>query len=66
MESLRAAFAPLAPYALYVAIAYATMSSVTTTRLLGIVLNDVRFSLADRHRHYESYYRRYYDPQGKS
>jgi non-specific protein-tyrosine kinase len=42
------------------------LSSVTTTRLLGIVLNDVRFSLADRHRHYESYYRRYYDPKGKS
>jgi capsular exopolysaccharide synthesis family protein len=42
------------------------LSSLTTTRLLGIVLNDVRFSLADRHRHYESYYRRYYEPKGKS
>jgi receptor protein-tyrosine kinase len=41
------------------------LSSLTTTRLLGIVLNDVRFSLADRHRHYESYYRRYYEPKGK-
>ena len=28
MESLRAAFAPLAPYAVYVAIAYATMSVI--------------------------------------
>jgi len=41
------------------------LSSVTTTRLLGIVLNDVQFSLADRHRHYESYYRRYYGNEGK-
>jgi len=41
------------------------LSSVTTTRLLGIVLNDVQFSLADRHRHHESYYQRYYETGGK-
>lgn len=41
------------------------LSSVTTTRLLGIVLNDVQFSLADRHRNYTSYYQSYYDAEKK-
>jgi capsular exopolysaccharide synthesis family protein len=41
------------------------LNSVTSTRILGIVLNDVQFSLADRHRNYESYYRHYYDKVDK-
>ena len=41
------------------------LAAVTTTRLLGIALNDVRFSLADRHRHYDHYYSAYYDRKKK-
>lgn len=34
--------------------------SVTASRLLGLVLNDVTNTLADRHRHYDDYYSKYY------
>jgi capsular exopolysaccharide synthesis family protein len=37
------------------------LASVTSTRILGTVLNDARFNLADRHRYHDSYYTRYYD-----
>jgi capsular exopolysaccharide synthesis family protein len=35
--------------------------AVTSTRILGVVLNDVVFNLADRDRHYGRYYDSYYD-----
>jgi receptor protein-tyrosine kinase/non-specific protein-tyrosine kinase len=37
------------------------LASVTSARILGTVLNDAQYNLADRHRHHESYYSRYYD-----
>jgi capsular exopolysaccharide synthesis family protein len=37
------------------------VSAVTSTRILGVVLNDVVFNLADRDRHYGRYYEGYYD-----
>jgi capsular exopolysaccharide synthesis family protein len=42
------------------------LASVTSTRLLGSVLNDVTFNLADReHYHYENSYYDYYDRERK-
>jgi capsular exopolysaccharide synthesis family protein len=37
------------------------LQSVSSTVVLGTVLNDTRYNLADRHQYHESYYTRYYD-----
>jgi capsular exopolysaccharide synthesis family protein len=37
------------------------VAAVTSTRILGVVLNAARSSLADGKSHYDGYYRRYYD-----
>ena len=42
------------------------MSSVTSTRVLGTVFNDVTFNLADRENYaYQSSYYSYYDKERK-
>jgi protein-tyrosine kinase len=41
------------------------IKSVTSSRLLGLVLNDATNSLADRNRHYDDYYTTYYQRQGE-
>jgi hypothetical protein len=41
------------------------VSSITSTRVLGIVLNDVTGNLADRRKAYGDYYHKYYDRQGE-
>jgi capsular exopolysaccharide synthesis family protein len=42
------------------------IASVTSTRVLGTVLNDVTYSLADRESHYaEGYYHHYYEAERK-
>lgn len=37
------------------------VASVSSTTILGTVLNDAKFNLADRHLYHENYYLRYYD-----
>jgi capsular exopolysaccharide synthesis family protein len=39
------------------------LSSVTSTNVIGTVLNDAKFNLADRHRYHENYYNKYYDKE---
>lgn len=41
------------------------VSSITSTRVLGIVLNDATGNLADRRKAYGDYYHKYYDRQGE-
>jgi capsular exopolysaccharide synthesis family protein len=36
------------------------LNSVTSSRILGVVLNDTTYSLADHYRHYDGYYSKYY------
>jgi capsular exopolysaccharide synthesis family protein len=36
------------------------IGAVTSSRILGIVLNDTTYSLADHYRHYDGYYHQYY------
>jgi len=41
------------------------LGSISSTRILGIVLNDVVFNLADRSRYYGNYYEHYYEKGSK-
>jgi capsular exopolysaccharide synthesis family protein len=42
------------------------IKSVTSARILGVVLNDVAHNLADRYRNYDGYYSEYYQREGES
>lgn len=42
------------------------ISAVTSARIIGIVLNDTSYNLADHYRHYDSYYHQYYKPEERS
>jgi len=39
------------------------INAVTSSRILGLVLNDVATNLADRYRNYDGYYTKYYERQ---
>lgn len=41
------------------------VESISSARILGVVLNDTVFNLADRGEYYDSYYNRYYGSSGK-
>lgn len=40
------------------------IKSVTSSRILGLVLNDATNTLVDRYRHYDDYYSKYYQREG--